>query len=77
MIKRKKPKRKPKFKRKKDTTKNLVLTFGKYKGRKIEDCPSSYLLFIAETFDNGPICYAADTEYQLREKFCEHFEEYE
>lgn len=68
------------FKRKKNKKPkefNGVLTFGKHKGKTIEECPSSYLLFIAETFDNGPICYAADQEYQDRETFCNHFEEYE
>lgn len=53
------------------------LHFGKYKGRLIEECPSSYLLYIAENFDDGSLCYDADEEYQYREKYCKHWEENE
>jgi len=59
------------------TPTNSALSFGKYKGRTIEECPSSYLLYITENFDDGYLCYEAHEEYQLREKYNTHWEENE
>jgi len=47
----------------------LVMPFGKYKGRKLGDLPLSYLRWLAENIDedkpmNRRICLAADRLYQ-------------
>ena len=51
----------------------MKLPFGKFKGREIEELPSSYLLWLAENMDesnplNKKICIEADKEWQFREK---------
>ena len=56
-------------------TNKLVMPVGRYKDKEMVDIPSSYLKWIAENFRNGRICYAADEEFQLREKFNNHWEE--
>lgn len=55
----------------------MKMPYGKFKGKKIEDLPSWYLLWIAENFDESTeqgkkICVEADTEYQYREKYNLH-----
>lgn len=54
----------------------IKMKYGKFKGRTMEEIPSSYLLWIAENVEDGRICYAADSEYQDREKFNTHWEDY-
>lgn len=56
---------------------DLIMPFGKYKGRSLYTLPSSYLLWIAENLhENTPlnkkIVIEADTEYQFREKHNNH-----
>jgi hypothetical protein len=54
----------------------MPLPWGKFKGREIEDCPSSYLWWLATECDwNDKICEEADEEWQYREKYNEHWEE--
>lgn len=57
-----------------------VMPFGKYRGRRIDALPSSYLRWLAENMaEDKPrerdICLAADKEYQWRERHGSHFEE--
>jgi len=50
-----------------------TMPFGKYKGKKISELPSNYLLWMAENMADGELCYAADKEYQERTKLNEHW----
>ena len=52
---------------------NSTMSFGKYKGKQIINLPSDYLLWLAENVEDGDICYTADKEYQMREKYNKHF----
>jgi len=58
--------------KKKREKEDPVMPFGKYKGTRISKLPSNYLLWMAENMADGGLCYAADTEYQLREKENSH-----
>ncbi len=51
------------------------MPYGKHKGEKIEDIPSSYLKWVAENFDDDIIATAADGEYRARTDFDEHWYE--
>jgi len=51
----------------------IVMSYGKFRGCKISEIPSGYLKWMAENMENGTLCYAADDEYQRREKWDEHF----
>jgi hypothetical protein len=58
----------------------MKMPYGKYKGREVEELPSSYLLWVAENWREDSerdrqICEAADKEWQEREKNRDHFEE--
>ena len=55
--------------------KDLVMPYGAFKGKKMHQIPSGYLKWIAENFDQDNICTAADTEWQWREKYSEHWED--
>jgi len=52
-----------------------VMPWGKYKGKRMEKLPSSYLLWIAENVKDDMICTNADIIYRYREGTGEHFEE--
>jgi hypothetical protein len=57
----------------------MIMPWGKFKGKDIEDLPSSYLKWLAENIDekkpqNKAICIAADKEYQYRTKYNCHSE---
>jgi hypothetical protein len=53
-----------------------ILPWGNFKDQDISDCPSSYLLWLAENchWDDN-ICEEADEEWQYREKYNEHVED--
>ena len=51
----------------------IVMPYGKFKGKPMHKIPSGYLKWIAENFDDEKICKEADDEYQWRTKFNEHF----
>lgn len=54
----------------------MIMPFGKFKGRYIHKCPSSYLRWLAEYCDwNDSICTAADEEWQIRDHQNAHWEE--
>lgn len=58
------------------------MPYGKFKGKPMEEIPSSYLNWLASNINDeakGPnsICLAADEEYQDRSKNGTHFEENE
>jgi hypothetical protein len=53
---------------------DLVMPFGKHRGTRIGDLPSSYLKWLAETCDKDDICEAADAEYNWRTDHSEHWE---
>ena len=54
----------------------MKLPFGKFKGTEIEECPSSYLDWLAVNCDwNDKVQQEADDEYQHREHYNTHFEE--
>lgn len=49
----------------------MKMPWGKHKDEDIEDLPSGYLEWLAGTLDeekHGPVCLAADREYQRRLK---------
>lgn len=50
----------------------MIMPWGKYAGKTIEEIPSSYLKWLAEKCDDDEICEAADEEYQWRERNGEH-----
>ena len=52
----------------------MDMPFGKHKGQPIEDLPSSYLRWLAESCDDEDVAEAADTEYRWREDHQEHSE---
>jgi len=51
----------------------IIMPYGKFKGKPMHEISSGYLRWIAENFDDEKICVAADEEFQWREKFNEHF----
>lgn len=51
----------------------MILPWGKYCNRDLEDVPSSYLYWLATECDNEEIAEAADQEYQWRETNRKHF----
>jgi uncharacterized protein (DUF3820 family) len=58
----------------------MLMPYGKFKRKPIEEIPSSYLKWIAENVNDEykkdeSLCLAADKEYQFREKNGMHFEE--
>ena len=55
----------------------IRIPYGKFKDYIMEDIPSGYLKYIAENFDQEDLCFAADTEWQEREKFNTHWEIYD
>ena len=54
---------------------SMVMPFGKYRNRKIEDIPSSYLKWLAEEAEDDDISDAADEEYRWRSDHDAHWEE--
>jgi len=55
--------------------KKLIMYFGKYKGKTIEQIPSSYLKWLAENCEDETICSVADEEYRIRTNYNDHWEE--
>jgi hypothetical protein len=52
----------------------MILHFGKYKGKNIEDIPSDYLKWIMEKFNGDEeIIIAAEKEYEYRSNWKKHF----
>jgi len=56
------------------------MIYGKYRGELISQIPSSYLKWVAETWDETDkrkkhIVWACDKEWEFREKTNTHFEE--
>lgn len=45
---------------------DTIMPFGKHKGTRIGDLPSSYLRWLAENCERDDICTAADEEYRWR-----------
>lgn len=53
----------------------MKMPWGKFKGKEIYDCPSSYLKWLAENCDwDDKICEEADEEWQHRERYNNHKE---
>ena len=52
-----------------------VMPWGKYKGKKIDTIPSSYLKWLAENCEDEHICEQADEEYRARTDYNDHWEE--
>lgn len=53
----------------------MKMPYGAFKGKEMHEIPSGYLHWIAENFENEKVCAAADTEWQWREKYGEHWEQ--
>ena len=54
----------------------MIINFGKYKGREVEELPSQYLEWFLDTIENKPRLYEAiEEEYNFREKTNTHWEE--
>ena len=51
----------------------ILFPFGEYKGKPMDKVPSGLLKWVAERFHDGPICFAADEEYQERERNNSHW----
>ena len=54
---------------------DMVMPYGKFKGKAIHEIPSGYLKWIAENINDVMLCEAADEEYQHREHYNAHFYE--
>ena len=55
---------------------DFPMPWGKFKGRLLCKCPSSYLRYLAANCDwDDKICEAADEEYQFRTAMNKHWEE--
>ena len=50
----------------------MIMPWGKYVNKDIEDLPSSYLKWLAENCDDDEIAEAADEEYRWRETHNQH-----
>jgi len=57
------------------TNPEMIVTFGKFKGRMIEEIPSSYLRWLAENAHEEDVAQEADAEYVYRTDHHGHFEE--
>lgn len=53
----------------------IVLSFGKFKGRMLHKCPSSYLRYLSTEAWDDQVATAADEEWQLRDHQNTHWEE--
>ena len=54
----------------------MIMPFGKYKNKDLEEIPSNYLEWCLDTFEDEDELYLEiDKEYQFREKTNTHFEE--
>lgn len=58
-----------------EKTMNLEWRFGKYKGRKMEDLPSSYLKWAAENFSNDTWAAACSLIWNYRKETDTHKED--
>lgn len=54
---------------------NIVMPWGKYKGKHLVDLPSSYLKWLAENSRDERICCTADREWNFRETWDSHHED--
>ena len=43
------------------------MPFGEHKGEPMEDLPDSYLLWLAENLESGPVLREAEDQLKLRE----------
>lgn len=50
----------------------VTMPWGKFKGYFMHAIPSGYLKWLAENCEDDEICYAADEEWQWRERNNEH-----
>jgi hypothetical protein len=51
----------------------MLMPYGRFKGKELDELPSAYLLWLAEnikedTERNKALCLSADKEWQFREK---------
>lgn len=53
----------------------MIMPLGKYKGKKIEQIPFSYLKWLVENCKVDVICSKADEEYRTRTDHNDHWEE--
>lgn len=53
---------------------DFIMSWGKFKGKSMEDIPSSYLKWLAEKSDDEDVCEAADAEYEWRTEWDKHWE---
>jgi len=58
-----------------NATLNLVWNFGKYKGWKMDELPSSYLKWASENFSNDTWAAACDVVWNYREQTGTHRED--
>ena len=52
-----------------------IIPWGKYKGKYINELPSSYLKWLAENCEDDLICSTADNEYNIRTDYNDHWED--
>jgi len=51
------------------------MPWGKYRYKRLEDIPSSYLIWVAENVKDNTVCTMCDLVWRWREENGEHFEE--
>jgi len=54
---------------------DLIMPYGKYRGKAMHEIPSGYLKWLAENVDDEIIANEADEEYQHRERYNVHWYE--
>jgi hypothetical protein len=50
----------------------MIMPWGRYKGKDMEDMPSSYLRWLSDNCDDNKIRKEAEDEYNFREKWNTH-----
>jgi len=53
----------------------MIMPWGKYKGKDLEEVPSGYLKWLAENCEDDSIATEADQEYKWRTDHNKHFED--
>ena len=53
----------------------IKMLWGKFKGKYIDEIPSSYLKYVAENWNETKISLACDDEWQYRERYNCHIDD--
>ena len=51
---------------------SIIMPYGKFKGKLLDDIPSKYLKWVAENYENEIVAVAADVVWNWREEMNAH-----